>query len=130
MKGGSLVCLSSNDFRTIEYFATIAGDRRSEKCAAKNNNGKGQRELSFRHETSMDSIRKTFVMIEAPAFFMVSSDLPTLHMLFYSCYSRFFPFAGIPFQFGSIAIFRKTQFPAGKVHHQCQQKRFFTCLFG
>lgn len=69
---GSLVCLSSNDFATIDYFATVAGPRNVAKSSGRNaKTGKGTINLAFEFNNRIKFANKTFVMIEAPEFFEV-----------------------------------------------------------
>lgn len=68
------MCLSSNNFRSIDYFATIATPRNSEKLLTKRNKKTvAAFDLKFEFETGSVTYgtQTTFVMIEAPAYFEV-----------------------------------------------------------
>lgn len=68
----SLVCLSDDDFTTSSsvIFATISGQQNAVGLAG-THTGRGKLELDFEFGSCDDIIGKTFIMIEAPAFFQV-----------------------------------------------------------
>lgn len=108
------MCLSSDDFRSIDYFATIDTPRNSEKLKKQTEKEKRQKarkalfDLKFEFSGSVTyGTQTSFVMIEAPAYFEVElrffciENNGIINLDFWKCFRRL----GLSIRFRSVARF-------------------------